>query len=118
MFNITAAMVPQNSALAIWGPGKPQNMSTPSSNATNPSTLGPNATTTTNNSDPAATAAAQQKVRANLGKFPLTFESNQNQTDAAVKYLARGKGYVIFLTVDKTVLKLLKPRAKSTSSLT
>src|SRR6185369_589280 len=33
-----------------------------------------------------------------FGKLPLSFELNQGQTDARVKFLARGHGYGIFLT--------------------
>jgi uncharacterized repeat protein (TIGR01451 family) len=33
-----------------------------------------------------------------FGQLPLSFEINQGQTDARVKFLARGQGYRIFLT--------------------
>jgi len=35
-----------------------------------------------------------------FGRLPLSFEVNQGQTDARVKFLARGQGYGIFLTDD------------------
>jgi hypothetical protein len=38
--------------------------------------------------------------------LPLSFEANQGQVDAQVKYLARGQGYTLFLTSDATVLGL------------
>src|SRR5215467_3247204 len=38
--------------------------------------------------------------------LPLFFEPNQGQTDAQVKFLARGNGYGIFLTASEAVLKL------------
>ena len=38
--------------------------------------------------------------------LPLFFEPNHGQTDARVKFLARGSGYGLFLTADEAVLKL------------
>ncbi len=38
--------------------------------------------------------------------LPLSFEANQGQMDSAVKYVARGDGYTLFLTSDATVLGL------------
>ena len=32
------------------------------------------------------------------GDLPMSFEENRGQTDSHVKYLARGKGYTLFLT--------------------
>jgi hypothetical protein len=60
------------------------------------------------------TTAPDTKVRAqaNYGKLPLSFEANQGQTDAQVKFLARGQGYTLFLTPTETVLSLKKPQAK------
>ncbi len=46
---------------------------------------------------------------ANLyGKLPLSFERNDGQTAAQVKFLARGNGYTIFLTPSENVLALRK----------
>jgi len=39
-------------------------------------------------------------------RLPLMFEANQGQTDAAVKFLARGAGYGLFLTRNEAVLAL------------
>jgi hypothetical protein len=36
----------------------------------------------------------------------LSFEENRGQTDARVKFLARGRGYTIYLTSTEAVLKL------------
>ena len=41
-----------------------------------------------------------------LGRLPLSFEANQGQVDGRVKYLARGKGYTLFLTETEAVLAL------------
>ncbi len=40
------------------------------------------------------------------GQLPLGFEANQGQTDAQVRYLARGAGYALFLTPAEAVLRL------------
>jgi hypothetical protein len=45
---------------------------------------------------------------ASYGKLPLSFEANQGQTDARVRFMARGRGYTIFLTDDEAVLTLWK----------
>jgi hypothetical protein len=41
-----------------------------------------------------------------FGGMPLIFEPNVGQTDPQVKFMARGKGYGIFLTGTEAVLKL------------
>jgi uncharacterized repeat protein (TIGR01451 family) len=38
--------------------------------------------------------------------LPLFFEANQGQTDPRVKFMARGRGYGLFLTADEAVLEL------------
>jgi hypothetical protein len=38
----------------------------------------------------------------------LSFEVNRGQTDARVKFLARGQGYTLFLTPQEVVLALRK----------
>jgi hypothetical protein len=53
-----------------------------------------------------APAAIQAGLVASYGKLPLSFEANQGQTDQAVKFLARGRGYALFLTADSAVLTL------------
>jgi hypothetical protein len=45
-------------------------------------------------------------ARAILGQLPLIFEPNQGQADAAVKFLARGAGYSLFLDPAGAVLAL------------
>jgi len=44
-----------------------------------------------------------------FGKLPLSFEANQGQTDAQVKFLARGRGYTLFLLPAEAVLALTSP---------
>jgi hypothetical protein len=38
--------------------------------------------------------------------MPLQFEANHGQVDAPVKFLARGKGYTLFLTPTESVMAL------------
>lgn len=54
--------------------------------------------------------APRARVIATYGRFPLSFDANQGQTDARVRFLARGGGYTIFLTEDEAVLTLRKSR--------
>ena len=60
---------------------------------------------------PAADIKAQ--VQSNYGKLALSFEANQGQADARVKFLARGQGYVLFLTPSEAVLSLRKSQAQA-----
>ena len=57
-----------------------------------------------------ATLAEKRKFRASFAQLPMIFEPNQGQTDAQVKFLARGAGYGLFLTSNEAVLKLQAPR--------
>ena len=55
-------------------------------------------------------------ARATAGvELPYTFEQNQGQTDRSVRYLARGRGYSLYLTGREAVLSLQRagesPRA-------
>src|SRR5690349_21251266 len=50
--------------------------------------------------------AVTEQVAEALGHLPLAFEANEGQTDDRVHYVARGRGYAIFLTSDETVLAL------------
>jgi hypothetical protein len=54
--------------------------------------------------------AAQPRILDSYGKLPLSFEANQGQTDARVKFLSRTRDYSLFLTADEAVLTL---RAKA-----
>jgi len=51
----------------------------------------------------------QASLTAAYSKLPLSFEINHGQTDAQVKFLARGDGYRLFLTSSEVVLSLSKP---------
>jgi hypothetical protein len=67
---------------------------------------------------PSRSAASGIKARAvtAYGHLPLHFEANQGQTDAQVKFLARGIGHTLFLTDREAVLVFTKtdPPAKRT----
>src|SRR5579885_3821844 len=48
--------------------------------------------------------AAETPARARFANLPLSFEPNQGQTDARVRYLSHGPGYTFFLTSTEIVL--------------
>ncbi|MFC1526204.1 SBBP repeat-containing protein, partial [Candidatus Latescibacterota bacterium] len=60
---------------------------------------------------PAPTAAS-------VASLPLSFEPNCGQTDDRVRFLSRGKGYVLFLTPDSAVLSLGRSPSGDMDSLT
>lgn len=45
-----------------------------------------------------APTSAHHPVVTQMLSMPLQFEANQGQVDDQVKFLARGKGYTLFLT--------------------
>jgi beta-propeller repeat-containing protein len=57
----------------------------------------------------------RDRVRINeaYGKLPLSFETNQGQTGKRVKFLARGRGYSLFLTSNEAVLALKRASPES-----
>ncbi len=61
--------------------------------------------------------AARLRVQTNYASLPLAFEQNQGQTDAQVKYMARGDGYILFLTGDDAVFSL-QSASKNSASIT
>jgi hypothetical protein len=56
----------------------------------------------------------QGKIIQRYGKLPLSFEANEGQTDARVKFLSRGSGYTLFLTSDEAVFS---SRGRKTDNL-
>jgi len=46
------------------------------------------------------------------GNLPLRFEINRGQIDPKVEFLARGRGYTLYLTSDEAVVALRKPAAQ------
>jgi uncharacterized protein (TIGR03437 family) len=55
-------------------------------------------------------SAAETRVRSEYGRLPMSFEVNRGQADAAVKFLARGRGYQVFFTDTEAVLSLSRPQ--------
>jgi hypothetical protein len=63
-------------------------------------------------------ATSQARLLSDYGKLPLTFEENQGQTDARVKFMARGNGYTVFLSDDETTtLRLIAPSTEPAGPL-
>ena len=56
-----------------------------------------------------AAPVSPTRARELYGQLPLHFEANQGQTDARVRFLARGSGYALFLTPSESVLVLRGP---------
>ena len=50
--------------------------------------------------------AERTRLAANFGNLPLSFEPNQGQTDAAVKFLSRNSQYNLYLTPGEAVFTL------------
>jgi Beta-propeller repeat len=65
---------------------------------------------TTNNALPGEQFAA---AKMDLSQRGLSFEVNQGQTDARVKFLSRGPGYTLFLTPTEAVLSLRQKQDQS-----
>ena len=55
---------------------------------------------------PVSSHTAGTQLRDQYGLLPLHFESNQGQVDSRVKFVARGRGYSLFLTPTEAVLRL------------
>lgn len=60
----------------------------------------------------ASAKAARPRAVENYGKLPLSFEVNQGQSDAQVKFLARGQGYTLLLNAQEAVLSLHKSEGR------
>jgi hypothetical protein len=50
------------------------------------------------------------RIQEAYGKLPLSFEPNQGQTEARVKFVARGSGYSLFVTPQEAILALNRSR--------
>src|SRR5262245_61049018 len=53
------------------------------------------------------------RIEQAYGKLPMRFEANEGQTDARVKFIARGAGYSVFLTGAEAVMRLHKREGES-----
>ncbi len=59
----------------------------------------------------------ESRVRKNLNQMPMNFTMNQGQTDARVKFTARGRGYRLFLTSTEAVLSLQRANSLGSTAL-
>ncbi len=50
----------------------------------------------------------EREYKATYAQLPMRFEQNAGQTDARVRYMARGAGYSLYLTGNEAVLSLKK----------
>ncbi len=67
----------------------------------------------TNPASNTVTQPAGARLDTAYGKLPYAFEANQGQSDGAVKFLARGPGYSLFLTPSGAVLTLIPARPET-----
>ncbi len=65
---------------------------------------------------PSANPAAAGQFQQVYSQVPLSFEANQGQAEAPVKFLAHGQGYSLFLTPADAVLDLSRPAPLSQPS--
>ena len=63
------------------------------------------------------TSDAKPQVSEALKKMPMNFTLNEGQTDARVKFTARGRGYGLFLTPTEAVMALNKANSKRSTTL-
>src|SRR5438132_9657310 len=57
-----------------------------------------------------ATSETQARLVKAYGRIPLSFEANQGQTDAQVKFVSRTRDYTLFLTRRAEALLVLSKR--------
>ena len=55
-----------------------------------------------------ADRASSTRLHETFSKLPLSFEANQGQANAQVKFLSRGSGYSLFLAANEAVLSLVQ----------
>jgi len=68
------------------------------------------------NTSTAPDEATRARARKAYGQLPLSFEANQGQTDAQVRFLARGSGYSLFLTSTEAILSLKSRESEVSTS--
>lgn len=56
------------------------------------------------------------QVRREYGQLPMSFEANRGQSAEAVRFMARGEGYGVFLTGQEAVLTLHAPVSTGASA--
>jgi hypothetical protein len=61
--------------------------------------------------EPIAATAAERTTLGNMhGELGLSFEPNEGQADPSTKFLSRGRGYLLFLSGDESLLVLHRGR--------
>ncbi len=60
--------------------------------------------------------AARSRISEMYGRLPLSFEANQGQADASVKFVSRGVGYQLYLTGNEATLALKRSDAADDAS--
>ncbi len=61
-------------------------------------------------------AQSAREARDQLRNRPLAFEENRGQTDSRVRFLARGEGYLLFLTPSEAVVRLRSLQGEAASA--
>src|SRR5437763_786996 len=61
----------------------------------------------------AAARAPTERLRARFATLPVSFEPNVGQAALPVRFLARGRGYILYLSADGATLTLASSRARS-----
>jgi hypothetical protein len=69
--------------------------------------------TSRGNDSGSETQNRQAEMRQAYGRLPMNFEVNQGQASPEVKFLARGRGYQVFLTETEAALVLRSTNAKT-----
>ncbi|MGA2077678.1 MAG: SBBP repeat-containing protein [Terriglobia bacterium] len=59
-----------------------------------------------------AVSQIRPRLNSNYAKLPLSFEANQGQANARVKFLSRGRGLTLFLAGNEAVLELQESAAR------
>src|SRR5262245_50833493 len=63
-------------------------------------------------------ASTKARISRSYGALPMLFEANHDQTDARVRFIARGGGYALFLSDNEATLRLRKSNhGSNTASL-
>jgi len=62
------------------------------------------------------TQSDQARLAVTYAKLPLSFEANQGQAEVSVKFLARGRGYSLFLSPSEAVLLLAQSDGQATGT--
>src|SRR6059036_382191 len=67
---------------------------------------------------PPAPKPSKPQVVESYGRLPLSFEANDGQTDRQVNFVARGRGYTLFLAQSEAVFVLRKAKGENASRVT